>query len=354
MNIPLMDIKATNEAYRDEIDAAIKEVLDSGWYILGEQLKNFEREFADYCGVDHAIGVGNGLDALVLILEAYKVMGKLEDGDEVIVPVNSFVASALAVSRAGLSPRFVDADPETYLLSLDAAAQQITPLTKAIMPVHLYGRVCDMDTMNAFAKQHDLLVIEDAAQAHGAKWQGERTGSLGDAAGFSFYPAKNLGAIGDGGAVTTNNAELAKTIQKLRNYGSETKYVHELKGVNSRLDEIQAAVIRVKLRHLDRDTEQRRLLAESLNEKLASRDLVLPQHPSEREAHAWHLYVVRSNKRDEFMDEMAAKGIECGIHYPIPIHYQEAYSECKHLSFPVAASQAGELVSMPLSAGINV
>jgi dTDP-4-amino-4,6-dideoxygalactose transaminase len=193
-----------------------------------------------------------------------------------------------------------------------------------------------------------LLVIEDAAQAHGAKWHGKRTGSMGDAAGFSFYPAKNLGAIGDGGAVTTNDVELAKIVRKLSNYGSETKYVHELKGVNSRLDEIHAAVLRVKLRHLDADTQQRRLMAEALNKKLASWDLVLPQHPSEREAHAWHLYVVRSNKRDEFMEEMAAQGIGCGIHYPIPIHHQGAYQECKHESFPNAERQAGQLTSLPL------
>lgn len=343
-----MDIKAVNSVYRDEIDAAIKEVLDSAWYILGEQLAHFEKEFAGYCGVRNAIGVANGLDALILVMEAYKVLGKLEEGDEVIVPVNSFVASALAVSRAGLVPLFVDADPKTYLLSLEDAGQRITPRTKAIMPVHLYGRVCDMEAINAFAKEHNLLVIEDSAQAHGAKWKGQRAGGMGDAAGFSFYPAKNLGAIGDGGAVTTNDDELAQTIMKLRNYGSETKYIHELKGVNSRLDEIHAAVLRVKLRHLDKDTEQRRVLAESLNEKLASRDLVLPQHPSARDEHAWHLYVVRSKERDVFMKEMAAQNVECGIHYPIPIHHQEAYSEYKHLSFPIAESQAGELVSLPL------
>jgi len=239
MKIPLMDIKAVNAPYRKEIDVAIKEVLDSGWYIMGEQLEAFEEEYAAYCGVKNAIGVGNGLDALVLIFEAYKVMGKLKDGDEVIVPVNSFIASALAVSRAGLTPLFVDCDPDTFLLSLDDAEERITSRTKAILPVHLYGRVCDMDAVKAFAKKHDLLVVEDSAQAHGAKWKGTRTGNLGDAAGFSFYPAKNLGALGDGGAVTTNDPELSSVIRKLRNYGSETKYVHELKGVNSRLDEIR-------------------------------------------------------------------------------------------------------------------
>ena len=353
MKIPLMDIKATNAGYRDEIDAAIKQVLDSGWYLLGEQLAGFEREFADFCGVEHAIGVGNGLDALVLIFEGYKALGKLQDGDEVIVPVNSFIASALAVSRAGLTPVFVDSDPETYLLSLDDAAARITPRCKAILPVHLYGRVCDMDAVNRFAKQHGLLVVEDAAQAHGAKWQGKRTGSLGDAAGFSFYPAKNLGALGDGGGVTTNDPELARTIKKLRNYGSETKYVHELKGVNSRLDEIHAAVLRVKLRHLDADTERRRVLAEGLNASLTTADLILPEHPAEREAHAWHLFVVRSNTREKFIAQMAAQGIECGIHYPIPIHHQAAYSECKHLSFPVAEAQASDLVSLPLNYSIE-
>lgn len=350
MKIPLMDIKASNAVYREEIDAAIKQVLDSGWYLLGEQLAEFESEFADFCGVDYAIGVGNGLDALVLIFEAYKVLGKLKVGDEVMVPVNSFIASALAVSRAGLTPVFVDADPETYLLSLEDAAARITSRTKAILPVHLYGRVCDMGVVNAFAKQHDLLVIEDAAQAHGGKWQGRRTGGLGDAAGFSFYPAKNLGALGDGGGVTTNDAELARTIKKLRNYGSETKYVHELKGVNSRLDEIHAAVLRVKLRHLDADTERRRVLAEGLSSSLATTHLVLPEHPTEREAHSWHLYVARSDERDKFMQQMAEQGIECGIHYPIPIHQQAAYEEFKGLSFPVAESLADKLVSIPLLA----
>ncbi|MGB1936734.1 MAG: DegT/DnrJ/EryC1/StrS family aminotransferase [Akkermansiaceae bacterium] len=346
-----MNIQAANVVYRDEIDAAIKEVLDSGWYILGDQLACFEKEYADFCGVRNAIGVGNGLDALVLILEAYKVLGRLEPGDEVIVPVNSFVASALAVSQAGLIPLFVDSDPESYLVSLADAAQRITSRTKAIMPVHLYGRVCDMDAVNAFAEAHDLLVIEDSAQAHGAKWKGRRTGGLGDAAGFSFYPAKNLGALGDGGAVTTDNDELAQTIKKLRNYGSEAKYVHEIKGVNSRLDEIHAAVLRVKLRHLDEDTEERRMQAEALNKKLESWSLVLPAHPAEREAHAWHLYVVRSSNRHSFMKEMATQGVECGIHYPIPIHHQGAYLEHRALKFPVAESYAGELVSLPLQLG---
>jgi len=348
MKIPLMDIKAVNEQYRTEIDAAIKEVLDSGWYIMGTQLEAFEREFADYCGVDHAIGVGNGLEALVLIFEAYKVLGKLKDGDEVIVPANSFIASALAVSRAGLTPRLVDIDAETFLLSLDDAAERITEKTKAILPVHLYGRVCDMDAVNVFAKKHDLLVVEDSAQAHGAKWKGKRAGNLGDAAGFSFYPAKNLGALGDGGAVTTNDSELASVIRKLRNYGSETKYVHELKGGNSRLDEIHAAVLRVKLRYLDEETERRRVIAEQLSVKLASDDLILPSLPKDRESHAWHLYVVRSKQRDAFMQTMAERGIETGIHYPTPIHQQGAYSEFSELKFPVTDSQGEKLVSLPL------
>ena len=348
MKIPLMDIKAANEAYRNEINVAISQVLDSGWYILGEQLAKFETEFANYCGVNHAVGVGNGLDALVLILEAYKEMGHLKNGDEVIVPVNSFIASALAVSRAGLIPCFVDCNPETYLLSLEDATERITSRTKAIMPVHLYGRLCNMNAVNAFAKQHGLLVIEDAAQAHGAQIHAERAGSLGDAAGFSFYPAKNLGAIGDGGAITTDDAELAQMIRKLRNYGSDSKYVHELKGVNSRLDEVHAAVLRVKLRHLDDDTERRRNLAEKLQEMLSSTNLILPVHPSERSAHAWHLYVVRTSERQHFMKEMAEQGVECGIHYPIPIHHQGAYHEYKNISYKVAEQQAPQLVSIPL------
>jgi len=349
MKIPLMDIKALNEKYRPEIDLAIKEVLDSGWYIMGAQLETFEREFADYCGVRHAIGVGNGLDALVLIFEAYKAMGQLKDGDEVIVPANSFIASALAVSRAGLTPLFVDNDLDTYLLSLNDASERITATTKAILPVHLYGRVCDMDAVNAFAKQHDLLVIEDSAQAHGAKWKEKCTGNLGDAAGFSFYPAKNLGALGDGGAVTTNDPELAKTIKKLRNYGGDIKYVHELKGVNSRLDEIHAAVLRVKLRYLDEETERRRIIAEHLNQKLQYLDIVLPSHPEDRKGHAWHLYVVRSKNRESLVQMMANQGVETGIHYPTPIHRQLAYKASNHLNFPVSEIQAPELLSLPLS-----
>ena len=344
-----MDIRAINARYRTEIDAAIREVIEANWYIQGEQLDLFEQEFANYCGANHAIGVGNGLDALVLIFEAYKNLEKLQDGDEVIVPANSFIASALAVSRAGLTPLFVDIDPNTYLLSLADCEARITSKTRAILPVHLYGRVCDMDAIQSFAKEHNLIVIEDAAQAHGARWKGHRTGSLGDAAGFSFYPAKNLGALGDGGCVTTNDSDLADTIHKLRNYGSSKKYVHELKGVNSRLDEIHAAVLRVKLRHLDDDTEIRRTIAADLHKALASLDIVLPEIPEDREAHAWHLFVIRSSERENFMQSMTDKGIETGIHYPVPIHKQDAYPEFKHLQLPVTESQAKELISYPIS-----
>ena len=348
MRIPLLDLKAVNANYREELIQAVTRVIDSGWYILGEEVEQFEQEYAKYCGVEDAIGVGNGLDALTLIFEAYKILGRLNEGDEVIVPANSFIASALGASRAGLKPRFVDIDPGTYLLSLEDAERRTTSRTRAIMPVHLYGRVCDMDAVTQFAEKHALLVVEDAAQAHGAEWKGKRTGVLGDAAGFSFYPAKNLGALGDGGCVTTNDRELADLVRQLRNYGCETKYVNNYRGVNSRLDEIQAAVLRVKLRHLDEETAQRRDVAARYLAEITHPDVRLPSMPENAKSHAWHLFVIRLRRRDSFIADLKQRGIGCGVHYPIPIHKQHAYLDSGDESLPHAEAAADSVVSLPL------
>jgi dTDP-4-amino-4,6-dideoxygalactose transaminase len=347
VSIPLVDLKAVNSRYRDELIDAVTRVIDSGWYILGRELELFEQEFAAYCGVQRAIGVGNGLDALSLIFEGYRILGRLDEGDEVIVPANSFIASALGASRAGLKPLFVDIDPATYLLSLDDAERRITSRTRAIMPVHLYGRVCDMDAVTRFAQRHRLLVVEDTAQAHGAEWKGVRTGRLGDAAAFSFYPAKNLGALGDGACVTTNDQELADLVGKLRNYGCETKYVNKYRGVNSRLDEIQAAMLRVKLRHLDRETTHRREIAARYVAGITHPEVGLPSTPEDAKSHVWHLFVVRMPKRDQFIDSMKTRGIVCGIHYPVPIHKQAAYDEAGGLFLPEAETAAASVVSLP-------
>lgn len=348
MAIPLVDLKAVNHLYRDELIEAVTRVIDSGWYILGAELEQFEHEFAQYCGVQHAVGVGNGLDALTLIFEAYKLLGRLSADDEVIVPANSFIASALGVSRAGLKPLFVDIEPDTYLLSLDDAEQRMTSRTRAILPVHLYGRTCDMDAVHGFASKHGLMVVEDAAQAHGAEWNGVRTGALGDAAGFSFYPAKNLGALGDGGCVTTNDAELANLVRTLRNYGSEAKYVNKYQGTNSRLDEIQAAMLRVKLRYLDRQTAYRRQLATRYLMGITNPEVALPSVPENLKSHVWHLFVVRVSRRSDFIASLRDRGIGCGVHYPIPIHKQKAYLESAGDAVRYAEAAAETVATLPL------
>lgn len=346
--IPFLDLKKLNEQYRTEFETAIGEVLNSGWYILGSQNEAFEKEFATYCGTRHCIGVANGLDALILVLEAYKELDKLKEGDEVLVPSNTYIASILAISKAGLTPVLVEPDPHTFLLTAEGVKEKIGPGTKAIMPVHLYGQLCPMQEINALATQHGLLVIEDSAQSHGAIQNGKRSGNLGHASGFSFYPGKNLGALGDGGAVTTSDDELASTLKALRNYGSHKKYHHLYKSINSRLDELQAALLRVKLRHLEDATNKRRAVADYYLGHIRNEKIVLPTVVAP-EGHVWHLFVVKTEERDRLQAYLQDKGIQTVIHYPIPPHKQEAYSEWKDLSFPVSEALHSQVISLPIS-----
>jgi dTDP-4-amino-4,6-dideoxygalactose transaminase len=351
--IKFLDLKKVNDAHGDEISAAIQRVLDSGWYLLGEEVSSFEQEFAEYCGAKHCLGVANGLDALILILMAYRELGIMQEGDEVIVPANTYIASILAISRAGLKPVLVEPDERTYNIDPTLIEAAITERTKAIMAVHLYGQCADMDPICAIAKKHGLKVIEDAAQAHAATYRGRKTGSLGDAAGFSFYPGKNLGALGDGGAVTTSDDALAEAIRALRNYGSQEKYHNIYKGMNSRLDEIQAAILRVKLKYLDEDTDKRRKVANRYLKELSAFHFPnsafrLP-YVADYGSPAWHLFVVRTPKRDELAGYLAEKDIQTVIHYPIPPHQQEAYPELHHLSLPVTEAIHREVLSLPIS-----
>jgi dTDP-4-amino-4,6-dideoxygalactose transaminase len=350
--IKFLDLKKVNDAHGDEISAAIQRVLDSGWYLLGAEVSSFEQEFAEYCGAKHCLGVANGLDALILILMAYRELGIMQEGDEVIVPANTYIASILAISRAGLKPVLVEPDERTYNIDPTLIEAAITERTKAIMAVHLYGQCADMDPICAIAKKHGLKVVEDAAQAHAATYRGRKTGSLGDAAGFSFYPGKNLGALGDGGAVTTSDDALAEAIRALRNYGSQEKYHNIYKGMNSRLDEIQAAILRVKLKTLDADTEKRSVIANTYLEQLATSNLQLPS-VAPYGSHAWHLFVIRHPERDAIAEHLKQQGIQTMIHYPIPPNQQQAYPELSGQSFPLTEAIHREVLSLPLSPVIS-
>lgn len=346
--IPFLDLKGINAQYRAELIEACVSVIDSGWYIQGDEYKKFETEFAEYCGTKYAVGVANGLDALILILRAYKELGIMSDGDEVIVPSNTYIASILAISENNLVPVLVKPDIDTYLLDPEKIEAKITSKTKAILPVHLYGQTCQMDKINEIAKKHNLKVIEDSAQSHGAYFKDKRSGNLGDASGFSFYPGKNLGALGDGGSVTTNDEELANTIKALANYGSHKKYENLYKGVNSRLDEIQAAVLRVKLRYLDIETEKRREIANYYLENIKNDNIVLPTLRSE-DNHVWHVFVVRTTKRDKLQKHLLENGIQTLIHYPIPPHKQNAYKEWNDENHPISEQIHSEILSLPIS-----
>lgn len=342
--IAFLDLGAAYQEIKTELDDAIQRVLGSGWYILGEELEAFEAEFAAYCGARHCVGVGNGLDALHLILRAYGI----GPGDEVIVPAHTFIATWLAATHAGAKPVPVETrDDATYTMAPELIAAAITSRTKAIIPVHLYGRPADMDPVNRVAARHGLKVIEDAAQAHGARYRGRQVGSLGDAAAFSFYPGKNLGAFGDGGAVTTSDGELAAKLRSLRNYGSSAKYVHDLMGLNSRLDPLQAAILRVKLRHLDEWNARRLSLAECYRRQLGGTDVQLPDI-SPGFASVFHLFVIRSKKRDALQAGLQEAGIGTLIHYPIPPHKQGAYSSLCSLNLPIAERLAAEVLSLPM------
>lgn len=345
--IPFLDLKDLNAQYRAELIEACTKVIDSGWYIQGNECKEFEKEFAQYCGTKYAIGVANGLDALILILRAYKELGIMNDGDEVIVPSNTYIASILAISQNNLVPVLVEPDINTYLIDPSKIEEKITSKTKVILPVHLYGQTCEMDKINEIAKKFNLKVIEDSAQSHGAYFTDKRSGNLGDASGFSFYPGKNLGALGDGGAVTTNDEKLANTIKALGNYGSHKKYENLYKGVNSRLDEIQAAMLRVKLRYLDSEVEKRREIANYYLENIND-NIILPTVRAKNN-HVWHLFVIRTNKRDELQKYLLNNGIQTLIHYPIPPHKQNAYKEWTKESYPISEQIHNEVFSLPIS-----
>jgi dTDP-4-amino-4,6-dideoxygalactose transaminase len=355
--IKFLDLKKITNSFEPELSNTIKRVVDSGWYLLGEELHTFEKEFADYCGVKHCVGVANGLDALRLIFRAYIEMGRMQEGDEIIVPANTYIASILAVSENRLKPVLVEPDINTYNIDAEKIEAAITEKTKAILIVHLYGQCAYNEKIKLLAEKYNLKIVEDSAQAHGAKYGDKRVGSIGDASGFSFYPGKNLGALGDAGAVTTNNIQLAQVVKSLANYGSLKKYVNEYKGLNSRLDEIQAAVLRVKLKYLDRDNQKRRAIAQYYCENIKNDNIILPStfdlQLSTLSSHVWHVFVIRTQKRDTLQKYLSENGIQTLIHYPIPPHKQLAYKEWNNLSFPITEQIHNEVLSLPISQVMN-
>jgi dTDP-4-amino-4,6-dideoxygalactose transaminase len=346
--IPFLDLGGINARDREELLAAFARVLDSGWYVLGAEVAAFEQEYARYCDVEHAVGVGNGLEALTLILRAWRELGHVAAGDEVIVPANTYIATILAVSENALTPVLVEPELATFNLDASLIERHVTPRTRAILPVHLYGQTADMTAINAVAARHGLRVIEDCAQAHGARHANAAAGSLGHAAGHSFFPSKNLGALGDAGAVTTNDGKLAEVIRALRNYGSQRKYENRYQGVNSRLDELQAALLRVKLRRLDADNERRRAIAGRYRSEITHPGIILPGVGASNEP-VWHVFVVRAIARDEQQRHLAERGIDTLIHYPIPPHQQQAYAGWRGHSHPVTERIHAEVLSLPLS-----
>lgn len=348
MKVPFLDLKKINLQYEEEFKEAFHDLLHSGWYIMGERLKSFEQEYANYCNTSFCIGVANGLDALILIIRAYKEMGLLSDGDEVIVPANTYIASILAISANNLKPILVEPDESSFNIDPTKIEQEITSKTKAILAVHLYGQTANMEEINLVAKKYQLKVIEDCAQAHGALHNGRKAGSLGDAAGHSFYPGKNLGALGDAGAVTTNDEELAKTISALRNYGSHKKYENIYKGINSRLDEIQAPLLSIKLKYLDEENKRRAAVANRYLNNIRNTQVKLPFTYASNIS-VWHLFVVRVEKRETFQQYLADNGIQTVIHYPIPPHHQQAYTEFNHVLFPITERIHKEVISLPIS-----
>ena len=346
--IKFLDLQKINAQYATELKQVAAEVIDSGWYLLGEQVKQFENNLEVFQEGVNAVAVANGLDALRLIFKAYIELGFMQEGDEVIVPANTYIASVLAITDNKLIPVLVEPDLNTFNLDLNSIESKITSKTKAIMVVHLYGRVCWSSELVALAKKPNLKIIEDNAQAIGARWNGIRTGNLGDAAGFSFYPGKNLGALGDSGAVTTKDADLAKSIRILANYGSAQKYVNQYHGLNSRMDEIQAAFLNVKLRYLDNETLRRQEIANYYIENIENDKLILP-NGGEVNEHVWHLFVIRTNKRDELQAYLLENEIQILIHYPIPLYKQECYSYMVDISLPITEQIHQEVLSLPIS-----
>ena len=351
--IKFLDLQKINSQYAEELKKVAAEVIDSGWYLLGEHVKQFEHSLEIFQEGGNAVAVANGLDALRLIFKGYIELGLMKHGDEVIVPANTYIASVLAITDNGLIPVLVEPDLNSYNLDLNLIEKRITAKTKAIMVVHLYGRVCWSADLVALADKHNLKIIEDNAQAIGARWNGIRTGNLGDAAGFSFYPGKNLGALGDAGAVVTKDVELAIAVRTLANYGSSQKYVNLYQGLNSRMDEIQAAFLNVKLPYLDVEIQGRREVAAYYIANIKNNMIVLPSY-DEVEEHVWHLFVIRCNKRDELYNYLAEQGIQTLIHYPIPLYKQECYSYMSDISLPITEQIHEQVLSLPLSAVMTI
>ena len=351
--IHFLNLKKLNQPFEAAFQKKMKQFLEGGWYILGDEVKQFEKDFATYCGTKHCIGVGNGLDALVLIFKAYIHLGKLQKGDEVIVPANTYIASILAILQADLVPVLVEPRLETFNINPEEIEAKISSKTKAILPVHLYGQLCEMKAINEIAKKHNLLVIEDAAQAHGSQFlENEKAGNLSHAAAFSFYPGKNLGALGDAGAITTNDDALAAVLFSMRNYGSKVKYENEIIGVNSRLDELQAAFLNIKLKQLDSENEFRRSMARRYLSEIKNDKIIMPTWDLSQN-HVFHLFVIRTSNRMHLQNYLKENGIEIMIHYPIPPHKQKALSNWNHLSFSITEKIHNEVLSIPLNSGLK-
>ncbi len=347
--IKFLDLKQINKPYESSFKEVFDDFLDSGYYVLGDNILKFESEFASYCGSKFCIGVSNGLDALKLIFEGYKILGKLKEGDEVIVPANTYLASVLSISNSKLKPVLVDPDINSFNIDPEKIEPVITNKTKAILGVHLYGLLYDVKKLETIAQKYNLLLIEDAAQAHGATFtDGRKAGNVSDAAGFSFYPTKNLGALGDAGAVTTNNADLAEVIFRLRNYGKVTNSLFEIKGFNCRLDELQAAILRIKLKYLDNINSKRRQIAEKFIKSINNEHIILPKYNYNKE-HVFHLFVIKSIYRDKIKSYLLEKGVETAIHYPKSIHHQIAYQELNKLDLPITSKLNNEILSIPLN-----
>ena len=345
--IEYLDLKRINNSFEPELSDSLSKVSHSGWYLFGSEVKNFETEFSKYCGVKHCVGVGNGLDALTLIFMSYINMGKLKVGDEVIVPANTYIASILSILRAGLKPVLCEPEWETCNINPLEIEKSITEHTKAVMVVHLYGRLCKMNAICEICHKHKLLLVEDCAQSHGCIGEnGKRAGNFGDAAGFSFYPGKNLGALGDGGAITTNDDILANMVRMLANYGSSEKYVHPYIGINSRLDELQAAVLRIKLPRLDEDNERRRYIADRYIKGIKNSKIILP---TDEKSHVYHIFTLFTSDRNDLKKYLEKNGVQTLIHYPIPPHQQGALREYSHLTFPITERIHGEELSLPIS-----
>ena len=350
--IPCVDLQIKSGKMRDELVAAATRVIDSGWYVLGDELERFEQNFANYCGVDFCVGVGSGLDALSLTLRAWKDLGLCKDGDEVIVPSNAYIATLMAVSENNLTPVLVEPNELTFNLCAKNVQAAISDKTRVVLPIHLYGRLCDMPALRAVAAEHDLLVLEDAAQAHGAELQGKRAGDWGDAGAFSFYPTKNLGALGDAGAIVTSDKELARHIKSLRNYGSEKKYENKVLGKNSRLDEMQAAMLSVKLAYLDEELAGRRLIAEKYIENMKIDSTCLPE-PGILGQHTWHQFVIKVSERDRFAESLLGLGVKSDVHYPMPPNKQAAYSQMNHLDYTLANRLSAQVLSLPIRSSLS-